>query len=72
MLRPGESFRVTASSNELHYDLGPPGTYTFFAKYTPPQLLADAERLLSDSDIVIPRQTVTSREQRYIKPPSQQ
>ena len=71
MLRPGESLRVTASSKELHYDFGLPGTYTFFAKYIPPQLSPDEELLLSDSGIVIPRQTVTSPDQHYVKPPSQ-
>ena len=67
LLRPGESLRVPANW-PLGSGLVLSGTNTFSAKYLPPQLSREAERLISEAGIVIPRQKVETTEQRYIKP----
>jgi hypothetical protein len=68
VLRPGESFRVVVDSDGLHYDTSRSGTYSFSARYSPPQLSPEAELLLSQSRIMIPRQTIATPSQRYAKP----
>ena len=67
LLRPGESLRVRANW-PLSSGLMLSGTYTFSAKYFPPQISNEAERLISETGIVIPRQKVEATEQHYIKP----
>jgi hypothetical protein len=66
-LHPGESLRITANWS-LGFGVIRPGTYTFSAKYVPPKLSSEAERLLSQARIAIPRQTVEMPEQHYSRP----
>jgi hypothetical protein len=66
-LRRGESLRVPVNW-PLSSGLMLSGTYTFSAKYLPPKISSEAERLLSEAGIVIPRQKVETPEQHYVKP----
>jgi hypothetical protein len=66
-LHPGESLRVPANW-PLGFGVMLSGTYTFSARYLPPQLSSEAERLLSEAGIVIPRQEVETPEQNYVRP----
>ena len=68
VLHTGESLRVVANSVELHYDASSPGIYTFSARYSPPQLSPEAELLVSQTGIKVPRQVVKTPAQQYTKP----
>ena len=65
VLHTGESLRVVADSVELHYDASSSGTYTFSARYSPPQLSPEAELLVSQTGIKVPRQVVKTPAQQY-------
>jgi hypothetical protein len=66
-LHPGESLRVPAN-----WPVGSgamlSGTYTFSARYVPPKLSSQAERLLSEAGIVVPRRKAETPTQHYVKP----
>ncbi|WP_157478426.1 hypothetical protein [Granulicella tundricola] len=67
LLHPGESLRVPANwppSSGLMLS----GSYTFSASYSPPKISSEAEHLLSEAGIIIPRQKVETPEQHYGKP----
>ncbi len=66
-LHPGESLRIPANW-PLGFGVMRPGAYTFSATYFPPKLSSEAERLLSQARIVIPRQKVEMPEQHYSRP----
>lgn len=68
VLHPGETFRISADKDALHYEAVLSGSYIFSARYSPPQLSTEVKRLLSQSGIVIPGQSVATPEQHYVKP----
>ena len=67
LLHPCESLRVPANwapGSGLMLS----GSYTFSASYSPPKISSEAEYLLSEAGIVIPRQKVETPKQHYGKP----
>jgi hypothetical protein len=68
VLRPGESLRIAANNLSLGHKPSSPGAYTVSARYIPPQLSSEAQRLLFQAGIVIPRQNAVSSERHYEKP----
>lgn len=67
VLRPGQSHRFPANW-PLGFGVLRSGAYTFSAEYVPPRLSSEAERLLSEAKIVVPRQKAETPEQHYAKP----
>ena len=68
LLHSGEALRVSADESALHFNPAGSGTYTFSARYTPPDLSPDAQRLLSQSGIIVPKQIATTPDQQYARP----
>jgi hypothetical protein len=60
VLKPGESLKVSFSRGELFSNEQAPGTYNFWAKYTPPTIPVKDRRVLTEEDIDFPRTHLVS------------
>jgi hypothetical protein len=69
VLRPGESLTVTFDRKKLFADEQRPGTYEFWAEYTPPDIPAEDQRILTEEGIDFPREKLVSKHLIFVRKP---
>ena len=69
VLRPGDALRRTVPRERLLYSDKEPGTYEFWAEYSPPALGAADLEVLQRAGIYVPRTTLTSGHIAFRKEP---
>jgi hypothetical protein len=69
VLHPGESYRLEAGNERALYSGDAPGTYTFWARYVPPEISLEDQQILRQRGIDFPHGPLTSRRHVFRKTP---
>jgi hypothetical protein len=67
ILHPRQRLTVAAGKNLLFYDDKPPGTYEFWATYSPPRINADERKVLLGAVISFPQDETATPHIRFVK-----